>query len=250
MSDIGDRLHELRKNKNLTQIELANRLGCSHQTISCYENNKNLNKIQDFIKICQYFDDDMYYLITGNNYNSKVISQQDQQILSSYHNLNNSDKQKIVDFILEIGEYDASKVVEFPKYSGDSNHLYVCPQKASAGIGKIKDESNPDLKLIYFEDSAIPNGTTHGIIIDGHSMEDKFFDKQIVFIQNGLECAPSDYGIFSVTDDHLNTKIYCKQLMQREDGSKYLHSMNRSEGDPDIDYKNAISIHCIGRILE
>ena len=81
-------------------------------------------------------------------------------------------------------------------------------------------------------------------------MEDKFFDKQIVFIQNGLECAPSDYGIFSVTDDHLNTKIYCKQLMQREDGSKYLHSMNRSEGDPDIDYKNAISIHCIGRILE
>ena len=76
-----------------------------------------------------------------------------------------------------------------------------------------------------------------------------FFDKQIVFIQNGLECAPSDYGIFSVTDDHLETKIYCKQLMQREDGSKYLHSVNTEESDPDIDYKNVIDVHCIGRIL-
>ena len=80
-------------------------------------------------------------------------------------------------------------------------------------------------------------------------MEYKFFDKQIVFIQNGLECAPSDYGIFSVMDNE-DTKIYCKQLMQREDGSKYLHSMNKSEGNPDIDYKNVIDVHCIGRILE
>ncbi len=128
-------------------------------------------------------------------------------------------------------------------------YLPICPQRASAGIGKIKDESNPDLKVLCFEEEIVPQGTTHGIIIDGHSMEDMFFDKQLVFIQNGLECAPSDYGIFSVTDDHLETKIYCKQLMQRGDGSKYLHSINIEEGDPDINYKNVIDVHCIGRIL-
>lgn len=128
-------------------------------------------------------------------------------------------------------------------------YLPICPQRASAGIGKIKDESNPDLKVLCFEEDIVPQGTTHGIIIDGHSMEDRFFDKQLVFIQNGQECAPSDYGIFSVTDGHLETKIYCKQLMQHDDGSKYLHSVNIEEGDPDIDYKNVIDVHCIGRIL-
>lgn len=248
MKDIGSRLREMRIENGLTQDELAEQLKCGAKAISRYESDENLSKVYDFIRVCECLGD-VSYIITGiKSYNGKEITQDEQKILSTYKNLTDSDR-RVVDFILKIGEYDTDKVVQFPKYVGDSNHLYVCPQKASAGIGKIKDESNPDLRLIYFEDSAIPNGTTHGIIIDGHSMEDKFFDKQIVFIQNGLECAPSDYGIFSVTDDHLNTKIYCKQLMQREDGSKYLHSMNGSEGDPDIDYKNAINIHCIGRIL-
>ncbi len=249
MKDIGSRLREMRIKNGLTQDELAEKLHCGAKAISRYESDENLSKVYDFIRVCECLGD-ISYIITGKKYNNgKEITPEEKKILSAYKNLNNSDKQRIVDFILEIGEYDVNKVIEFPMYSGDSNHLYVCPQKASAGIGKIKDESNRDLRLIYFEDSAIPNGATHGIIIDGHSMEDIFFDKQIVFIQNGSECAPSDYGIFSVTDDHLNTKIYCKQLMQREDGSKYLHSMNGSEGDPDIDYKNAINIHCIGRIL-
>lgn len=56
-------------------------------------------------------------------------------------------------------------------------------------------------------------------------------------------------GIFSVTDDDLQTRIYCKQLMQSADGSKYLHSVNKEIVDPDINYENAIDIHCIGRIL-
>lgn len=248
MKDIGKRLQEVRIEKGLTQDELAEQLKYGAKAISRYESDENLSKVYDFLKICECLGE-VNYIITGKKSNNgKEITPEEKKILSAYKNLTDSDR-RVVDFILKIGEYDADKVVQFPKYAGDSNHLYVCPQKASAGIGKIKDESNRDLRLIYFEDSAIPNGTTHGIIIDGHSMEDKFFDKQIVFIQNGSECAPSDYGIFSVTDDHLNTKIYCKQLMQREDGSKYLHSMNGSEGDPDIDYKNAINIHCIGRIL-
>lgn len=247
--EFGKQLAKYREENQIDQKDIAKLLEITPQTVSNYETGKNKIPYEKLIMLCNYYKKNPLDFIKADlNFDLEEIKQDEQKILSSYKNLTDSDR-RVVDFILKIGEYDTNKVVQFPKYVGDSNHLYVCPQKASAGIGKIKDESNPDLRLIYFEDSAIPNGTTHGIIIDGHSMEDKFFDKQIVFIQNGLECAPSDYGIFSVTDDHLNTKIYCKQLMQREDGSKYLHSMNGSEGDPDIDYKNAINIHCIGRIL-
>ena len=251
MNTIGERLRELRKQKGLTQQQLADKLSCSHQSISCYENDKNLNKIQEFIEICKYFNKDMYYLITGSkSSNGSEVTRQEQQLLSAYQSLSSSpDKKEIVDFILGIGEYDTSKIIKFPEPESNATDVYVCQQKTSAGIGKIKDSSNSDLKIICFEDTIVPPGTTHGIIIDGHSMEDMFFDKQIVFIQNGLECAPSDYGIFSVTDDHLETKIYCKQLMQYDNGNKYLHSVNTEEGDPDIDYQKVIDVHCIGKIL-
>lgn len=142
-----------------------------------------------------------------------------------------------------------TSIKEVNKPTNDVVCIHVCKQKASAGIGNILYEYNQDLYAVYFESSKIPKGTTHGIIIDGHSMEPKFFDNQIVFIQFGLECEPSDYGIFSVTDDDLQTRIYCKQLMQSADGSKYLHSVNKEIGDPDINYENAIDIHCIGRVL-
>jgi len=249
MSDIGSRLREARTKKGINQGELADLLQCSSKAISRYENNENLDKVYDFIKICKCLDADINYIATGIEHSDgKEINPWEQQVLNAYRVLSDSDK-RIVDFILGIGEYDTSKIVNFPEPESNASYVYVCPQKASAGIGKIKDESNPDLKLVCFDEGVVPPGTTHGIIIDGHSMEDKFFDKQIVFIQNGLECAPSDYGIFSVTDNE-DTRIYCKQLMQRGDGSMYLHSMNKEEGDPDINYKNIINVHCVGKILE
>lgn len=249
MSDIGSRLREERTKKGINQGQLAKLLQCSSKAVSRYENNENLDKVYDFIKICECLDADINYIATGIEHShGKEITVQEQQVLNAYRALPDSNK-RIVDFILGIGEYRISKMANFPEPESNASYVYVCTQKASAGIGKIEDESNPDLKLVYFEEGVVPPGTTHGIIIDGHSMEDKFFDKQIVFIQNGLECAPSDYGIFSVTDSE-DTRIYCKQLMQGEDGSKYLHSINKEEGDPDIDYKNVIDIHCVGKILQ
>lgn len=248
MSNIGNRLRETRIKKGIKQGELAELLQCSSKAISRYEKNENLEKVYDFVKMCECLDADINYIVTGvEKSNGKEITVQEQQILMAYRGLIDSEK-RIVDFILGIGEYNTSQILDFSELVSNASYVYVCPQKASAGIGKLEDESNPDLKLVCFDEGVVPPGSTHGIIIDGHSMEDKFFDKQIVFIQNGLECAPSDYGIFSVTDNE-DTKIYCKQLMQREDGSMYLHSMNKNEGDPDIDYKNVINVHCVGKIL-
>ena len=232
-----------------SQKELAKRVQENEKTISSYITEKSYPTYKKLIKLCKILKCDPNTLMRGD-FESVVdeFTQQEQEILSAYRDLSDSDR-RIVDFILGIGEHISSNIVTFPEAESNATNVFVCPQKASAGIGKIKDESNPDLRFICFENGIVPPGTTHGVIIDGHSMEDKFFDKQIVFIQNGLECAPSDYGIFSVTD-YEDTKIYCKQLMQREDGSKYLHSVNIEEGDPDIDYQNVIDIHCVGRILK
>lgn len=253
--EFGKQLAKYRAEHDIDQKDIADLLNITPQTVSNYETGKNKIPYEKLITLCNHYKINPLELICADlTFDLDEEKQHEQQILSVYNSLPfESDKKRIVDFILEIGEYDTSNVITFPEHEqelkSNATNVYVCPQKASAGIGKIEDESNPDLKVICFEDIIVPQGTTHGIIIDGHSMENRFFDKQIVFIQNGLECAPSDYGIFSVTDDHLETKIYCKQLMQYDDGSKYLHSVNTVEGDPDIDYKNVIEIHCIGKIL-
>lgn len=55
-------------------------LGCTDKAISCYENNKNLDKIYDFQKICEYLSTDMNYLITGiKNNNGKEISTEEKE---------------------------------------------------------------------------------------------------------------------------------------------------------------------------
>lgn len=241
----GNKLRQYRKEHKLEQKELAKILGVSKQTISAYETRDNRPTYNVFIKICNLLKVDAHYFMQDElEYIDTNIPMQEQEILSAYKKLSVSDK-RVVDFILGLEEYKTSTVTEFPT---NTITLPVCKQKASAGIGKIEDKSNPEITLMCFEPSIIPRGATHGIVIEGHSMEDKFFNNQIVFIEEGVECAPSDYGIFSVTDYEC-TKIYCKQLMQRRDGSKYLHSVNKEERDPDIDYKNVIDIHCVGKIL-
>ena len=57
------RLRELRKEKGLSQTQLANELGMIHQTYSNYENEKRKPNIATIIKLADYFDVSVDYLI-------------------------------------------------------------------------------------------------------------------------------------------------------------------------------------------
>lgn len=135
--------------------------------------------------------------------------------------------------------------------SNNSNYIYmpVFEQKASAGTGLFSNDGSSISKDICFEISKVPIGVTHGIIIEGDSMEPKFFNGQIVFINVNKKCGVGDYGIFNVIT-YEGSKIFCKQLMQDKIGHLYLHSVNRRIEDPDIKEKEFINYTCIGKIIE
>ena len=57
------RLRELRKEKGLSQTQLANELGMIKQTYSNYENEKREPNIATLIKLADYFDVSVDYLI-------------------------------------------------------------------------------------------------------------------------------------------------------------------------------------------
>ena len=52
----GDRLEELRKDKNIRQKELAKILGVDERTVSSYERNHIAPRVKNLIKISEYFN--------------------------------------------------------------------------------------------------------------------------------------------------------------------------------------------------
>ena len=63
---IGERLYKLRKEKNLSQEELANELDVSRQSISKWETNQSTPDFDKIISLCQYFNITTDELLTGN----------------------------------------------------------------------------------------------------------------------------------------------------------------------------------------
>ena len=62
---IGDRLLKLRKERNLSQEELANVLDVSRQTISKWETNQSMPDFDKIVPLCNYFNITTDELLTG-----------------------------------------------------------------------------------------------------------------------------------------------------------------------------------------
>ena len=62
---IGDRLLKLRKERNLSQEDLANELDVSRQTISKWETNQSIPDFDKIVPICNYFGITTDELLTG-----------------------------------------------------------------------------------------------------------------------------------------------------------------------------------------
>lgn len=62
---LGERLYELRRKKNLSQEEMAEKLNVSRQTISKWETNQSQPDFDKIIPICQLYDISSEELLTG-----------------------------------------------------------------------------------------------------------------------------------------------------------------------------------------
>ena len=63
---IGDRLLKLRKEKNISQEELANELDVSRQTVSKWETNQSMPDFDKIVPLCNYFGITTDELLTGS----------------------------------------------------------------------------------------------------------------------------------------------------------------------------------------
>lgn len=79
----GEILKQLRKEKNLTQIELAKKLGVAKSTIGMVESNKQGGGRELTFKICNFFDVSIDFL-EGRTENRSEISEEKKQLVSNF----------------------------------------------------------------------------------------------------------------------------------------------------------------------
>ena len=63
MQIFGERLKELRTEKNISSVEFAKAINVSHSSVSRWENNKRIATIDNLYKVAKYFDVSADYLI-------------------------------------------------------------------------------------------------------------------------------------------------------------------------------------------
>jgi len=205
---------------------LAEKLHCSSKAISRYENNENLDKVYDFIKMCECLED-VNYIITGKEYNNgKEISQQDHQILSAYHNLTESDK-RIVDYILNMeytslqDTYPSDNIIHLIN-TGEIIYIDTHPQPVSAGKGNIYIDDDPIPQL--YPSTPISSKADYCVRISGESMYPNYLDGDIVYVdKKTMDLNNGDIGIFIY-----NGEAYCKKYC-KEGSLKRLISLNPNQ---------------------
>ena len=69
---IGERISDLRAQRNISQVHLAKQLGISRQAVSKWENDLTSPDTLNLIKLADVLDTDVEYLATGNHCTHKA----------------------------------------------------------------------------------------------------------------------------------------------------------------------------------
>lgn len=91
---IGAFLKELRNENNLTQEQLAEKLGVSRRTVSRWETGSNMPDFDILIEMADYYDVDMRELLDGERKSEKMNKELEETVLK-VADYSNEEKRKI-----------------------------------------------------------------------------------------------------------------------------------------------------------
>lgn len=96
MSTFQNTFKSLRISSGLTQQELGDRLSVSQSTITMWENGKRQPDIETLEEIADFFNVDMNYLIGISEKTTRIIDQNQHDLLVLYDQLNDEGQQIVI----------------------------------------------------------------------------------------------------------------------------------------------------------
>lgn len=208
---IGDVISEHRKEAKLSQIDLAERLTekgfpITNAGISAWEKGNTIPTTESFLAVCEILNiSDIYTEFIGEN------------PVDPLRNLNEEGKKKVLEYISLLeksGEYE-KKTAEIIDITPRLMKVALVP--ASAGNGNFWDDENFEMMEIQ---EPVPKKADFGVYLDGNSMEPKFHDKELVWIEKTDFLNSGDFGLF-----FLDGMTYFKKYVVNTTGT-FLVSLN------------------------
>ena len=99
---VGQVIRQLRKEKNMSQADLAYATGLSKGAISMYELDERRPKIETLEVLADYFNVDMNYLTGRETHTSLIADDIERLIISQYRALNNEGREKVAEYISDL----------------------------------------------------------------------------------------------------------------------------------------------------
>lgn len=232
MKSVGRIIAAHRKEKKMSQIQLAAELKnygftLGNTAVSSWEKDVSVPSATQFFALCKILGiTDIYNEFIGCCRETDPLAGLNEEgrerALEYISLLESSDKYRkeettVIPFIREI------KLFDLP---------------ASAGRGEFLDGEDYTMIEVGAE---VPVSAEFGIRIKGNSMEPRFVDGQIVFVQPTRQVENGEIGIF-----FLNGNAYCKKMMSTREGN-FLVSLNK-EYTP-IPIKKQDSFLVFGRVV-
>ena len=77
--NLGEKLFELRKEKNLSQEEVADKLNVTRQTVSKWETNQSTPDFDKIVPLCNFFEITTDELLTGKKPDINTVQKQEEK---------------------------------------------------------------------------------------------------------------------------------------------------------------------------
>ena len=194
LPSFGQKIKAARKEKNLTQRQLAILIGAKHNSISDWENDKNRPDPDTIELLCGVLSLSPSYLL-DSNLKGESLSPSELNLIKKYRKLSPYQQGTIdinIDRMLNepAPAQSVSDVVPITSYR----------RIASAGRGEYLFDDIPS-EIIYVPNTETARRADFVIGVNGDSMEPDYFDGDQVFVQKTDEIPVGAVGIFVKGED-------------------------------------------------
>jgi toxin-antitoxin system, antitoxin component, xre family len=230
MNDLGKTIAKHRKEHKIKQSELALKLEyydifVKPNTVSAWESGLSIPNSKQLLAICEILN--IYDIYT------EFVSPNP---INPFRNLNETGVAKVMDYIHLLeksGEYKTADII--PIHILRERKVFYTT--VSAGTGSFLDGEDYEI----YTSPDIPEEASFGVYVSGDSMEPRYHNEELIWIEQTEQLEDGEIGIF-----YLDGNAYVKKFQNNENGT-YLVSLNKKYNPIPVTENNSFKI--FGRVL-
>lgn len=194
---IGEKIRKRREELGLSQAELAKRIGVTQGSIGNYESGVSNPKMEIIPKLFEALHTDANYFFSEASQLQRLeFTYNETLMIKKYRTLDEYGKKAVSD-LLET-EFERCESYR-TSAKADTIEIKMSTLSASAGTGEYLEDEG--YRQIYVKRTATAEQADFAVKVNGNSMEDTYYDGDILLVENTPHINVGDIGVFTVNGE-------------------------------------------------